>query len=428
MRIRLPLAIVTSLLVACSVVGTESEQSLSRLDQAQELPCDVDRVLSRSCRGCHGSPPEFGAPMPLVTYADLKAPTPSNPQTAVYQTLLSRVHAATRPMPPPPNTLSAEDLRVLDAWGAAGAPPASGSAGSCNADGGGSPPPLGCNADQHMVPASAWSMPDDTDDIYVCYGFDVPNTTKRQVVGIGPRIDNARLVHHAVLLQADQSVSPTPAPCPSTSPSWRIVYGWAPGVGNFEFPPEVGYPQEGTTHYVVQVHYNNSLHRPGQTDGSGFDLCTTEQLRPNDADVLELGSLRFQIPPRATTDLTCDVHLPSDIPELHLFSAFPHMHQLGKAISTTRIGTNGAPDIDMGSRSDWDFQNQYYIPIQGLLEPNDLVRTRCVWNNPTDTTVSFGSRSIDEMCFSFTMYWPKITNPHWSWASIPLHTQCRPTQ
>jgi hypothetical protein len=272
-------------------------------------------------------------------------------------------------------------------------------------------------------------MPDTTDDIYVCYGFDVTNTEKRQVVGIAPRIDNKNIIHHLVLLQADQSVSSTPTPCPSTSPDWRIVYGWAPGAGNFEFPPDVGYPQDATTHYVMQVHYNNIAHRSGQQDSSGFDFCTTNQLRPNDADVLEFGPLSFQLPPRSTTDLTCDVQMPEMTPPgLHVFSAIPHMHKLGAAISTTKLGQGGDPDQDMGSRSTWDFQNQYYIPVGATLGPNDTVRTRCVWNNPGDTTVSFGSRTEDEMCFGFTMYWPKITSPTWSWASIPLHTKCRPTQ
>jgi hypothetical protein len=104
------------------------------------------------------------------------------------------------------------------------------------------------------------------------------------------------------------------------------------------------------------------------------------------------------------------------------------MHQLGTSISTKKLGVNGAPDVDMGTRSSWDFQNQYYLPIDGTLGPNDTVRTRCVWNNPSDTTVSYGSRTEDEMCFSFTMYWPKITNPLWSWPSIPLRTICHPTQ
>src|SRR5580692_10111133 len=46
---------------------------------ASTLPCDVDTVLVGHCQQCHSNPPQYGAPMPLVTYADLQAPSHSNP-------------------------------------------------------------------------------------------------------------------------------------------------------------------------------------------------------------------------------------------------------------------------------------------------------------------------------------------------------------
>ena len=45
-----------------------------------------------------------------------------------------------------------------------------------------------------------------------------------------------------------------------------MLYGWAPGVGSFELPKEAGLPaNNGTTHYVVQVHYNNISALAGET-------------------------------------------------------------------------------------------------------------------------------------------------------------------
>src|SRR5438552_1530350 len=34
------------------------------------LPCAVNDVLATRCQQCHSMPPKYGAPMPLVTWAD----------------------------------------------------------------------------------------------------------------------------------------------------------------------------------------------------------------------------------------------------------------------------------------------------------------------------------------------------------------------
>ena len=40
------------------------------------------------------------------------------------------------------------------------------------------------------------------------------------------------------------------------------------------------------------------------------------------------------------------------------------------------------------------------------LEPGDKVSTSCSYENPTNTTVSFGQNTDDEMCFNFALYYP----------------------
>ncbi len=366
--------------------------------------------------------------MPLTTLQELHGPARSDATKKVYERVSARVHDDESPMPPVPNArLSASELQTLDTWIESGAPAGT----ACETK---PPPPprgtpLSCNADVHMKPASAWTMPETTDDEYVCYGFDVTNAEKRHLIGIAPLIDNPSIVHHLVLFQTDKSVSSTPKPCSMTrSASWRIVYGWAPGGGNFEFPAEAGYPQEKTTHYVVQIHYNNIQHAKDQKDASGFDFCTTDELRPNDADSVVFGPTSFTIPARSKLDLTCDVQLPSVFPDIHLFAAFPHMHQKGTLIATTQHDASGKSIADLGKQEAWDFQNQVYMPIDAVLHGGDTVRTRCAWKNDGDQSISFGEATQDEMCFSFTMYWPKINDPRWSWMTPSMMSQCKPTE
>jgi hypothetical protein len=417
---------------ACSAGDADHVEASRSPVESGTLPCDVDTLLARSCRGCHSSPPQFGAPMSLGTYTDLHAVSASQPTQKIYERVLERVHADTHAMPPPPNApLSRDELAVLDRWASAGAPAASAAGGSaCNASDAGAPPvhpPLSCTPDVHLAPTSPWAMPETTDDIYVCYGFDVTSAQKRHLVGIAPKIDNPAIVHHLLLFQADRAVSSTPTPCTGNWSRWRIVYGWAPGGGNFELPPEAGFAQEATTHYALQVHYNNVLHRPGQQDSSGFDFCTTDHLRPHDADTIAFGSAQFQIPPRSTADITCDSKIPAGIPPLHLFAAFPHMHQLGTAISTVKVDANGAAGAPLGAQLRWDFQNQVYMPIDATIAGGDTVRTRCAWENPGDTAVTFGERTEDEMCFSFTMFWPRVDDPSWHWMTPTQLSRCAAT-
>ncbi len=389
------------------------------------LPCDVDTVLAAHCRGCHGATPSFGAPMPLVTYTDLWAPAQSDPTKSVFTLVEQRIHDDARPMPQPPNPrLDAQDLATIDAWVSANAPAGpSCSAGPTGVDAG--PPALPCTPDTHIAPASAWAMPASTSETYVCYGFDVNVGAKRHITAFAPKLDDVSLLHHIVLLEADASVSGVPAVCPlGGSTSWRPIFGWAPGGQSFELPAEAGFPEDATTHFVVQLHYVNLHNAAGLTDQSGFDLCTTDQLRPNDADVMAFGTIDVSIAPHATVTDTCEVQVPSWGDSTHLFAAFPHMHQLGNSIATTAFPAAGGPQVDLGTLAHWDFGEQGWLPISYFLQPGDTVQTVCSWTNTTDQTVSFGESSSNEMCYSFTMYYPKITNPEWSWALPALYSVC----
>ena len=92
-------------------------------DDDTPLPCDVDAVLKRACRLCHGEPTAFGAPMRLVSWEDTQRPAVTDDTLAVWELTEVRVHSTVRPMPPRGNgELSAAELAVLDAWFAAGAP------------------------------------------------------------------------------------------------------------------------------------------------------------------------------------------------------------------------------------------------------------------------------------------------------------------
>jgi hypothetical protein len=78
---------------------------------ATGVPCDVATVFATSCNSCHGSTPSGGAPISLVTLADLTAKAPDGKTYA--EDSLARMQAGT--MPPGGGATPAE-IATLQAW------------------------------------------------------------------------------------------------------------------------------------------------------------------------------------------------------------------------------------------------------------------------------------------------------------------------
>lgn len=90
------------------------------------LPCDVQKVLQTYCTSCHGNPTSGGAPVSLVTLADLTKKSYLDASSSFAQRSVARMQAMTMP-PQPAAQASAADIKVLTDWIAAGTP-----AGTCD--------------------------------------------------------------------------------------------------------------------------------------------------------------------------------------------------------------------------------------------------------------------------------------------------------
>ncbi len=115
------------------------------------LPCDVADVLAKNCQSCHRSPPVGGAPMPLLSYADLTAESAISPGQKVYDRVLARMKDAARPMPIG-GMLPPDQIKIIEDWIAGGA-----LEGTCGGggDGGTLPIEVVCTSGRH------WDDPDD---------------------------------------------------------------------------------------------------------------------------------------------------------------------------------------------------------------------------------------------------------------------------
>jgi hypothetical protein len=317
-------------------------------------------------------------------------------------------------MPPGNDGLSPADLALVDAWVKGGAAK---SAESCEASGSSTAPAACPNPDTIIKSAAPFTM-GQKDDEYVCFKFDVQRSKKRHVTALSPKIDNDKILHHILLFTADAqsvgNVGTTAAPCEAFgAKDWTLVGGWAPGGKDIVFPPEAGLPEEvGTTHYIMQLHYNNTARVVGQKDNSGFGLCSTETTRANDVGLMAFGSMNFTIPPRGTRSRTCTYKLDQRFAGKKLFGANPHMHKLGRGMKIELMrGGTGAPETIIDVQG-FDFEHQSSTPINVTVNAGDVVRTTCRFENPTDQPVKYGEGTGNEMCYGFTGYFPKIPDEY----------------
>jgi hypothetical protein len=397
-----------------------------------ELPCDVSDMLALRCQQCHAAEPKFGAPMPLVSRADLQA-TALDGGTMVATLAVARMQDDAR-MPPPPNApASSAETALLQQWIDAGMPAREPGV-SCDGGGGGmGGGSVGCEPDMVLTAAEPFTMPETSIDEQVCFGISVSGLDqKRHITAIAPMIDNDTIIHHMLLLQAPSAVSPTPAPCAFTSAQWKLLYAWGPGTPPQLLPPEAGYPIEAgqTAHFVLQVHYNNLQGLVGETDQSGIALCTTEELRSYDADVMAFGATGFNgIIPNATSQLACDTAIIAQVDPwfpITVFQSWPHMHQIGRS-QLSVVDKGGSQEV-LADVPDYDFNYQIAYPTDVTIDVGDSVSTTCTWQNDSATSVGFGENTQDEMCFNFVSYYPRVEAAFWHWLLPAEAASCNMTQ
>jgi hypothetical protein len=384
------------------------------------LPCAVADALTAACGGCHGEVPSFGAPIPLVTYADLMVPSVGDPTRKVHEVVAERLVTDVKPMPPTGDITDEQRAVILD-WIAAGAPE------DATADCGDTPEPepdpvgpqaLPCEPTFEVrahAPGSEapFAVPAvGAEDLYQCFAFQAPFTEPTQAIAWAPIIDDERVVHHWILYRTQQPQEDGGVfPCDvSLQLSADFVAGWAPGGENVIMPPtvglELGKPGDW---YILQLHYHNAAGYEDSADASGVAFCTPPTPEPNTAGVLTLGTVNLAIPPGAVNHTevgNCGGLQTLFWPELHIIGSSPHMHELGRAMKTVVHRGGAVAHTVIDKPFNFESQLMYFNDTEIVVGPGDRLETTCTFDNPGSTQVGFGEGTGDEMCFNFVLAYP----------------------
>lgn len=353
------------------------------------------------CGACHGRTPLYGAPLSLT-----------DPHIFDDPAVAARAADALRrgSMPPPgqpqPDATAREAMLRWLTCGADDTPPPGPNPGGFDVDRpilqAPAEPPEG--TDFFELRADDFEIPPGIGELYQCFTFRAPIDHPRTIRRIEARIDDARVVHHIVLLPGD-ATGPydVHGDCADENPL-SLIYGWAPGQGALHFD-DGGMHLAPGQRLTLQIHYNNSARHEDVRDSSGVRIYHGPVDRDAPAiDMLTFGPLQFSIPARGTAEVTGHCQLPQDVT---LLASFPHMHGLGVGFEQTVLRADGTEEGII--RIDgYDFDSQYIYDTPVELRAGDTVITRCRYRNPREIDARAGTRSEDEMCFNFAYITPPL--------------------
>ena len=84
----------------------------------------------------------------------------------------------------------------------------------------------------------------------------------------------------------------------------KVLAAWAIGAGPITYPEEagleIGGPDFPSLFVMLEVHFNNEKLESGVKDNSGMRFVVTQNLRPHDSGIMELGLVytdKMAIPP-----------------------------------------------------------------------------------------------------------------------------------
>jgi len=389
-----------------------------------ELPCSIRQVLASNCQKCHSAQPLFGAPMPLVTRADLDSPAKSNPAETVAQLSAKRIADAAAPMPPG-NNITETDKQTLIAYLTSGQAPASPNTGECKITQMRSDEYLrtgvvaGPDETCYEFKSHAGQTPDDSTKYSVVPGehyeeflFKVPWGPGKVATKFASKLDNIKVAHHWLFFSTNKtSGDGTHMTTVGTvlGSGASLLAGWAVGGDHVIFPNDMGLELPASGILNAQWHYYNQGNQ-AEADASAIQVCVTDaSKRKYVAGITWLGTENFNglfgMPAKTKSEFTGTCLNDSGAP-ITIWGFTPHMHKLGRHMKAVIKRKDGRMETVFDQPFDFNAQITYPVTPVITLEAGESIVSTCTFDNITDAPVPYGPSSNQEMCYNFTVSYP----------------------
>jgi hypothetical protein len=241
---------------------------------------------------------------------------------------------------------------------------------------------------------------------YTCWSFKAPDDGTLAIVGLDNQVPTIGVHHWAVFTNSDPMTTTAPWSCETMGVSWGLVSGGGIGTPGVKFPDGTSMNLPAGQHIVVQLHLLNANTKDVQIAPAYFNLVSTKATNLQQVGLLIAGTLDITVPAHQT-NVTVGGGCKPAKPLEHIFSVFPHMHQLGKRITAEVQPQGGGASQKLADQA-WGFADQKLYPVQGSTAAGDQVQVTCTFDNPGDKDVHFGLSTHDEMCLNVLYYYPAM--------------------
>jgi hypothetical protein len=251
----------------------------------------------------------------------------------------------------------------------------------------------------------SWTVDPNT-QTYKCVRVQVPTdtwiTAFRSLAPVG--------THHSVLTISTTSTQLGEYDCSAESLDPQMLYAAGVNTDDNYFPNGVAIHVAAGTYINLNLHLFNTTDNP-ITATSGVLVKTMAQADVQfEADMQFSGSIMFNVPKNAVGDTTTVTPINGGCGvahDFHVFTLWPHMHQIAVhqtfTVTGPTWGASGTKLLD----TDYSFDNQKNYPmVDTVLHAGDHINTTCDYINTTGADVPFGESSTQEMCFTGIYRYP----------------------
>jgi hypothetical protein len=258
----------------------------------------------------------------------------------------------------------------------------------------GPPPPPGFTA----LIGRSWSLQPGETDTYRCVRITVPN----DMFITAFHVDAPLGTHHTVLTQASTG-NDGEYDCSAGALDAQML--WASGVGtdDLAFPDGVAFKLVGGQHINLNLHLFDATDQP--LSGTTTIYVKTMPTPPQQlAEMVFSGTFTINIPAHSTGQASggCTLQQTANI-----VATWPHMHQTAtrQLVELTPSGTS-TPMTVLDTPYSFSEQKNYPWTPPLVWHTGDKLKTTCFYNNTTDSTMTFGESSLNEMCFTGIYRYP----------------------